>query len=269
MPNTTSDNKRIAKNTLLLYIRQFIVLAISLYTSRVVLATLGISDYGIYNVVGSVVTMFIFIRSALGNATNRYIAYAIGKGEESDLKRIFSTCLYVHFLLALLIIILSEIAGLLLLHYKLEIPTERMTAAFWVLQFSIVTCAIGVLCVPYEAEIIAHEKMSAFAFMSILDVSMKLLLVFALKVIPWDKLIFYGLFLLLVQLIDCIIYGVYCWRKFPETRNASQKDKSLIKEMFGFAGWNLVGNMASIVSAPIINVLRAKELVIQRQSFHN
>ncbi len=252
--NNISSNKRIAKNTLLLYLRQLFVLVISLYTSRIILDTLGVSDYGVYNVVGSVVTMFVFIRSAMGNATNRYIAYAIGKGEENDLKRIFSTCLYVHLLLALIIVILSEIAGLWLLYNKLEIPADRLTAAFWVLQFSIVTCAIGVLCVPYDAEIIAHEKMGAFAFMSILDVSLKLLLVFVLKVIPWDKLIFYGLFLLLVQLLNRIIYGTYCWRKFPETRKANQKDLALIKEMFGFAGWNLMGNMASIICAPVINV---------------
>lgn len=255
MPDHSFSNKRIAKNTLLLYLRQFLILAISLYTSRVVLDTLGVSDYGIYNVVGSVVTMFVFIRSAMGNATNRYIAYAIGKGEENELKRIFSTCLYVHFILAFIIVLLSEIAGLWLLYNKLEIPPDRMTAAFWVLQFSIITCAVGVLCVPYDADIIAHEKMGAFAFLSILDVTMKLLLIFLLKIIPYDKLIFYGLFLLLVQLLNRVIYGVYCWRKFPETRHANQKDKALIKEMFGFAGWNLMGNMASIVCAPVINVL--------------
>ena len=254
MPSNSSSNNRIAKNTLLLYFRQFIILAISLYTSRVVLATLGISDYGIYNVVGSVVTMFVFIRSAMGNATNRYIAYAIGKGEENELKRIFSTCLYVHLILASIIVLLTEIVGLWLLYNKLEIPADRMTAVFWVLQFSIVTCGIGVLCVPYDAEIIAHEKMGAFAFMSILDVTMKLLLVFLLKVIPYDKLVFYGLFLLLVQIINRVIYGSYCWRMFPETRKANQKDTALIKEMFGFAGWNLIGNMASIVCAPVINV---------------
>lgn len=254
MSNTNSSNKTIAQNTMLLYVRQFLILAISLYTSRVVLDTLGISDYGIYNVVGSVVTIFVFIRSAMGNATNRYIAFAIGKGEESDLKRIFSTCLYVHLILALLIVLLTEGVGLWLLFHKLEIPSERMTAAFWVMQFSIFTCGLGVLCVPYDAEIIAHEKMSAFAFLSILEVTMKLLLVFLLKVIPFDKLIFYGLFLLLVQLMNRIIYGTYCWKKFPETRNANQKDTALIKEMFGFAGWNLIGNMAAIICAPVINV---------------
>lgn len=253
--SVSSDNSRIAKNTLLLYIRQFFVLAISLYTSRLVLATLGVSDYGVYNVVGSVVTMFVFIRSAMGNATNRYIAYALGKGDEADLKRIFSTCLFVHFLLAAIIVVLSESVGLWLLYNKLEIPEGRMPAAFWVMQFSIITCAIGVLCVPYDAEIIAHEKMSTFAFLSILDVTLKLLLVFLLKVIPFDKLVFYGFFLLCVQILNRIIYGFYCWKKFPETRKANQKDAVLIKEMFGFAGWNLLGNTASIVCAPVINVL--------------
>ena len=253
--SVSSDNSRIAKNTLLLYIRQFFVLAISLYTSRLVLATLGVSDYGVYYVVGSVVTMFVFIRSAMGNATNRYIAYALGKGDEADLKRIFSTCLFVHFLLAAIIVVLSESVGLWLLYNKLEIPEGRMPAAFWVMQFSIITCAIGVLCVPYDAEIIAHEKMSTFAFLSILDVTLKLLLVFLLKVIPFDKLVFYGFFLLCVQILNRIIYGFYCWKKFPETRKANQKDAVLIKEMFGFAGWNLLGNTASIVCAPVINVL--------------
>ncbi|MBQ7622256.1 MAG: lipopolysaccharide biosynthesis protein [Bacteroidales bacterium] len=253
MPVSTS-NRTIARNTMLLYLRQFIILAISLYTSRLVLATLGVSDYGIYNVVGSVVTMFVFIRSAMGNATNRYIAFAIGKGETDRLKTIFSTCLYVHLLLALIIVLLTETVGLWLLYNKLDIPDGRMNAAFWVMQFSILTCAVGVLCVPYDAEMIAHEKMGAFAFLSIVEVTMKLLLVYLLRVIPFDRLIFYGLFLLLVQLMNRVIYGVYCWRKFPETRNAGRRDPALIKEMFGFAGWNLLGNMAAIVCAPLINV---------------
>lgn len=255
MSSSTSSNNRIAKNTLFLYLRQLLVLVISLYTSRVILATLGVSDYGVYNVVGSVVTMFVFVRSAMGNATNRYIAYSIGKGNESDLKRIFSTCLFVHLILALIVVLLSESAGLWLLYHRLDIPEGRMNAAFWVLQFSVFTCAIGVLCVPYDAEIIAHEKMEAFAFLSIFEVILKLVLVFTLRILPFDRLILYGFFMLCVQLINRLMYGTYCFREFPETRKANQKDVSLIKEMFGFAGWNLIGNMASIICAPVINIL--------------
>lgn len=250
-----SDNSRIAKNTLLLYLRQLLVLGISLYTSRIVLATLGISDYGIYNVVGSVVTMFTFIRSAMGNATNRYIAFALGKGDEGNLKRIFSTCMFVHIILAVIIILLTESVGLWLLYNKLEIPLDRLDAAFWVLQFSIITCVIGVLCVPYDAEIIAHEKMGTFAAMSILDVSLKLGAVFLLKLLGYDKLIMYGFFLMCIQLLNRLIYSGYCKRKFPETRHANIRDKDLVKEMFGFAGWNLIGNSASIACTPILNVL--------------
>lgn len=254
MADNSSDNKRIAKNTLLLYLRQLLVLAVSLYTSRVILASLGVSDYGIYNVVGSVVTMFTFIRSAMGNATYRYITFALGKGEDGDLKRIFSTSLVVHTILAVLIILLTEVVGLWLLYNMLVIPADRMTAAFWVLQFSIMTCAIGVLSVPFDAEIIAHEKMGVFSAMSIWDVSLKLILVLLLNIIGIDKLIIYGFFLMFVQLSDRIIYNIYCVRKFPETRGRSEWDKSLAKEMLGFAAWNLMGNMAAIACTPVLNV---------------
>lgn len=254
MVDNSSENKRIAKNTLLLYLRQLLVLAVSLYTSRVILASLGVSDYGIYNVVGSVVTMFTFIRSAMGNATYRYIAFALGKGEDGDLKRIFSTSLVVHTILAVLIILLSEVVGVWLLYNMLVIPADRMTAAFWVLQFSIMTCVIGVLSVPFDAEIIAHEKMGVFAAMSVWDVSMKLFLALLLNVLGFDKLILYGFFLMFVQLSNRIIYNIYCVRKFPETRGRSEWDKSLAKEMFGFASWNLMGNMAAIACTPVLNV---------------
>ena len=231
-----NDNRRIAKNTLLLYLRMLLVMGVSLYTSRVVLATLGITDYGIYNVVGSIVTMFVFLRSAMGNATNRYI-------------------LVVHFILALIIVFLFETIGLWIFYEKMVIPPERMTAAFWTYQFSIITCAIGIICVPYDADIIAHEKMGAFAFMSVLDVSLKLLFVFVLTLISSDKLIFYGLFLCVIQIVDRVIYGIYCHRKFEESRVRLKWDRSLVKEMFSFAGWNIVGNMAAIGCTPVLNII--------------
>lgn len=255
MTTVSSDNSRIAKNTLLLYSRMLYSMLIALYTSRVILQALGFEDYGLYNVVGSVVTMFTFLRSAMGNATNRYIAYAIGKGEFVRLKSVFATCVSVHLIIAGVIVVLCEVVGLWMLYNKMVIPPNRMTACFWVLQMSIFTCALGVICVPYDAEIIAHEKMSAFAFISILDSTLKLGVAFAVKFFPYDRLILYGLLLLLISFMDRIIYGAYCHRHFPETRlTKGSVDKALVKEMFGFASWNLVGNMGSVVCSPILNL---------------
>lgn len=249
-----SDNKRIAKNTLLLYLRMFYSLLISLFTARVVLQALGFTDYGLYNVVGSVTTMFTFLRSAMGNATNRYIAFGVGKGDADELRKTFSTCVIVHAILAILIIVLCETVGLWLFYNKMEIPPDRMSACFWVLQLSIVTCAIGVICVPYDADIIAHEKMGAFAFISILNSTLNLGIVYAVKYFPSDKLIFYAFLIFALQLMNRIIYNIYCHKHFPESKFARIVDKPQIKEMFKFAFWNLFGNMASIACTPILNI---------------
>lgn len=255
MADNTSNNKRIAKNTLLLYFRQIVVMAISLYTSRIVLATLGVTDFGIYNLVGSIVVMFTFIRSAMGNATNRYIAYAIGKNDQERLKTVFSTCLRVHWILAAIIVTFAEIVGIYMFCTDINIPAERMTAAFIAFQLSVATCALGVICVPYDAEIIAHEKMSAFAYMSILDVSLKLIVVYLLSVSSWDKLVVYAALLATIQLTDRLIYSLYCRRNFCEVRERRAVDNGLVKEMFGFAVWNLVGNAATMSCTPVINII--------------
>lgn len=250
-----SANKRIAHNTVLLYIRMIVVLAISLYTSRLVLAILGVEDYGLYNVVGSIVTMFMFLRSAMGNATNRYIAFSLGKDDEQEQNRVFSTCINVHLILAIIIIVLCEVVGLWLFYNKLVIPSERVSAAFWVFQFSILTCALGIICVPYDAVIIAHEKMGAFAFMSLFDVIMKLAAVLVLKYLTYDKLISYAFFLLLIQFINRIIYSVYCRHTFIEAHYKAYWDGNKVREIFSFAGWNIIGNMASIGCTPVLNIL--------------
>ncbi len=255
MSDNPSHNKRIAKNTLLLYFRQIVVMIISLYTSRILLATLGVTDYGIYNLVGSFVMMFAFIRSAMGNATNRYIAFAIGKNDHERLKTVFSTCLRVHWILAFLIALLAEAVGIYIFCTDINIPTDRMIPAFIVFQLSVFTCVLGVICVPYDAEIIAHEKMSAFAYMSILDVILKLIVVYLLTISPWDKLVVYAALLAVIQLIDRMIYSLYCRYKFVEVRERRVVDNSLVKEMFGFAVWNLVGNSAAMSCTPIINIL--------------
>lgn len=249
-----SDNKRIAKNTLLLYLRMFYSLLISLFTARVVLQALGFTDYGLYNVVGSITTMFTFLRSAMGNATNRYIAFGVGKGDAEELRKTFSTCVIVHSIIAILIVLLCEVVGLWLLYNKMEIPPDRMSACFWVLQFSIATCAIGVICVPYDADIIAHEKMGAFAFISILNSTLNLGVVYAVKFFPLDKLVFYAFLIFALQVMNRIIYNYYCHRHFPESKFARIVDKAQIKEMFKFAFWNLFGNMAAIACTPLLNV---------------
>lgn len=252
--NNNSSNKRIAKNTLLLYLRMFYSLLISLFTARVILQALGFTDYGLYNVVGSVTTIFVFLRSAMGNATNRYIAFGVGKGDLEELKKTFSTCLIVHTIIAILIIVLCEVVGLWLFYNKMDIPPDRMSACFWVLQLSIATCAIGVICVPYDADIIAHEKMGAFAFISILDSTLNLGVVYAVKYCPFDKLVFYAFLVFATRVLNRVIYNVYCHRHFPESKFARIVDKEQIKEMFKFAFWNLFGNMAAIACTPILNV---------------
>ena len=163
----STNNKRIAKNTLFLYFRMLLTMVVSLYTSRVILQTLGVEDYGIYNVVGGIVTMFVFINSSMVSSTQRYITYALGKGDFDLLKRTFATSLQIHALISIIIIILSETVGLWFLYEKMIIPESRMLPASVVYQCSIITCVVSVMSAPYNADIIAHEKMSAFAYISI------------------------------------------------------------------------------------------------------
>ena len=170
MSSQSENNKRIAKNTLMLYVRMLFSMVVSLYTSRVVLQTLGVEDYGIFNVVGGIITMFTFINNSMASSTQRYLNYELARGDEQKLRSVFSTALQIHCLIALLIIVLGETVGLWFLMEKLVIPESRMTAAMWVYQCSVLTCAVGLISVPYNAVIIAHERMSAFAYISILEV---------------------------------------------------------------------------------------------------
>lgn len=192
MTDTLQDNKRIAKNTLLLYVRMLFMMAINLYTSRVVLNTLGVEDYGIYNVVGGVVAMFGFINGSMASATQRYITFALGKGNFENLQKVFSTALQIHLLISLLIVILGETVGLWFMYEQMKIPADRMDAAFWVLQCSIMSTVVMILSVPYNADIIAHERMSAFAYISVLEVILKLAVVYVLLIFSYDKLVLYA-----------------------------------------------------------------------------
>ena len=255
MSDTSSANKRIAKNTLVLYVRMLFTMGISLFTSRVILQTLGVEDYGISSVVGGVISMFTFINAAMVSSTQRYLNFELVRGDANQLRSVFSTSLQIHALIALAIIVLSETVGLWFLNEKLVIPEARMTAAMWVYQCSILSCAVSIMSTPYNAVIVAHEKMSAFAYISILDVSLKLLVVYLLVVLPFDKLIILSILNLLVQLFIRYIYTLYCHRHFPESYFQFRFNKTLFKEMFGFAGWSFWGNLAAILYTQGLNMM--------------
>ena len=241
MTNTTENNKRIAKNTLLLYVRMLFMMAVSLYTSRVVLNALGVEDFGIYNVVGGVVAMFSVVSASLSSSISRFITYELGKGNQENLNKIFSSAVTIQIGLAGIIILLAETIGIWFLNVKMNIPEIRMEAANWVFQFSILTFAINLISVPYNASIIAHEKMSAFAYISILEAIGKLAIAYLIVVSPMDKLIFYAILMCIVALIVRFTYGNYCKRHFSECTYHFIWDKQLLKQMFSFAGWNFIG----------------------------
>lgn len=251
----SNSNKRIAKNTLLLYFRMFFIMAVSLFTSRVILNTLGVEDYGIYNVVGGVVAMFGFINGSMSSATQRYITFALGKGDEKRLQTVFSTTLQIHALIAFLTVILGETIGLWFLYNKMQIPADRMEAAFWVLQCSIASTVVMIVSVPYNAGIIAHEKMAAFAYISILEVILKLIIVYMLVVFYIDKLVLYAILLLVVQLLIRVCYSFYCNKHFKETKYHHVWDKTLFKEMVSFAAWSILGNLSFILFTQGLNIL--------------
>ena len=255
MTDIASNNKRIAKNTLMLYVRMLFSMIVSLYTSRVVLQTLGVEDYGIFNVVGGVITMFTFINAAMVSSTQRYLNFELAKGNSQRLRSVFNTSLQIHGLIAIAIIVLGETLGLWFVLNKLVIPEPRMTAALWVYQCSILACCVTILSAPYNADIIAHEKMSAFAYISILEVSLKLLIVYLLLVSPIDKLIAYAILTLSVQLLIRFIYSRYCHKHFEESYIEFNFNKALFKEMSGFAGWSFFGNLAAILYTQGLNMM--------------
>ena len=250
-----SSNKRIAKNTIFLYFRMLITMAVGLYTSRVVLNTLGVEDYGINNVVGGVVAMFSLISASISGSIGRFITFELGTGNIEKLKKVFSTSVTIQILLAIVIIVVAEIVGIWFLNNKLVIAPDRMVAAHWVFHCSLITFAIGLISLPYNACIVAHEHMNAFAYVSILEVVLKLVIVYMLLISPFDKLETYAVLGVIVAIIIRLIYGWYCKRRFVECSYRPILDKSLFKQMFGFAGWELVGSSAAILRGQGSDVL--------------
>lgn len=255
MIDTSQSNKRIAKNTLLLYFRMLLIMAISLYTSREVLDILGEVDYGIYNVVGGFVMMFTVISGAMTTATQRFLSFEIGKKEKGNVKVVFSTAVIIHLILGGIILLCAETVGLWFVNTHMNFPENRFTAVNWVYQFSLLTFIVNVISVPYNAAIIAYEKMKAFAYVSIIDVSLKLLVVFLLIGATVDKLILYSVLLAVIAVSIRVIYGLYTERNFPDCSFDWNWDSSYGKNVMSFVSWNLIGSLAGVAKEQGINVL--------------
>ena len=230
-------------------------MAVSLYTSRVVLSTLGIDDYGTYNVVGGFIGMLAFLNGAMSGSTQRFITVELGRNDENSLKRVFSTCIFTHFMIAALVFIIAETIGLWFVMEKMVIPYGRMTAAMIVYQCTIITSIIQIMSYPYNADIVAHEKMSAFAYISIFEAFANLAIVFLIRIGNFDRLILYAVALLIVKVSVIMVYRFYCKRHFVEASVKMIFDKTLIKQIFAFTGWNLWGGMAGTLMGQGINVL--------------
>lgn len=249
------NNKRIIKNTLFLYFRMIITLLISLYTSRMILKTLGIEDFGIYNVVAGIVTMLSFMSGAMISATQRFFAYEIGKGNNKELSNIFKMSMNIHIIIILFSIIIAESLGVWFLNNHMVIPSDRITSANWVFQFSILSFCITVLSIPYTANIIAHEKMKAFALIGILDVILKLVIVFLLELPDNDKLSTYSIYLSIVSLLILIFYYIYNKKEFNNTKFTFYWNKKLFNKLFSYTSWNFFGNLAAVSYTQGINIL--------------
>jgi O-antigen/teichoic acid export membrane protein len=253
--NSVSNNKRIAKNTILLYARTLFVMIISLYTSRVILQVLGVEDYGVYQVVGGMVAMFAVISQSLSSAISRYITYEIGSGNKERLAAVFSTSKVVQLVMAGIVLVLGEIIGLWFMHTHMQIPDGRMDAANWVLQFSLISFCVNLLNIPYSACIIAHEHMKAFAYISIFDSLSKLVICYLLLAAPIDKLVYYSLLLMVLSFGNRTIYALYCRKQFEEYHSPFHFYKNIFKEMFGFAGWSFYTNTNYLLNTQGVNML--------------
>lgn len=246
MQSSQENSKRIAKNTVYMFFRMFLVMAVGLYTSRVVLATLGVEDYGLYNVVGGVVVLFGFLQQALNNATYRYLAYGLGSGDDSALRNTFSMAINAHLILAGFIIVLSETVGLWILNNKLSIPAERFGAANFAYQMSVACCCINIIKTPYNSSIIAHEKMGFYAYTSIVEVVLKLLIVYLLVIGNFDKLELYSVLTLGIAVFMLVWYYLHCKKSFAECKYKLYWDGTLITNMVKYSGLSIIVNLVDV-----------------------
>ena len=251
----TANNKRIAKNTLYLYFRMLLIMGVTLYTSRIVLNALGVEDFGIYNIVGGVVILFSFINNALSSATQRFLNFEIGRGDVLGTKRVFSMSLTIHLFVALFVVLLAETVGLWFLNTQMNIPTERMAAANLVYQFSILTVCISFVQIPYYASVVAYEKMSFFAYIAIIEVILKLLIVVLLIYVGFDKLRLYSILTFLVAVLVFVCYKYYCNTWLAISRYKYFWDKILFSKLLNFSGWMLFGAAAGVSATQGVNIL--------------
>lgn len=250
-----NNNKQIAKNTLFMYLRMGVTMLVGLYVSRVVLQQLGVEDYGLYNVIGGIIAMFSFINGSMVNVSTRFITVYLAKNDIKMLNNIFSMSFLIHFSIGVVILLLGETIGLWYLNNKLVIPEGREFAAHWLYQLSIISCIISILYVPYNGLIVAHERMKAFAYISVMDSMLKLLIAIMIAYSPFDKLIFYGTLLAGVSFLDIIIYFVYCRKNFKESILVFYWNKAIFKRMLEFAGWALIGNFSYLFYSQGINLM--------------
>jgi O-antigen/teichoic acid export membrane protein len=251
----TENNKRIAKNTMFLYFRMMLTMVVSLYTVRVILSTLGVVDYGLYNVVGGIVTMFSFLSSSMASASQRFFSFDLGKNDMGQLKRTFSMTIFVYIIISVAILILAETIGLWFLNTKMVIPAERMIAANWIYQFSILSFLVTMFAIPYNSVILARENMAVYAYISIVEVILKLGMVFFLLLFSIDKLKLYAVLIFVTSCIVSFIYIVVCKRKYKETQFEFYWDKDLFKSMFSYSSWMLMGTMTTLLSNQGLNIL--------------
>lgn len=256
MPTDISqNNKRIAKNTLVLYFRTFVTMIVGLYTSRVMLQALGVDNYGINNVVGGIVAMSGLLSNSLSKSCSRYITYAIGIGNLTNSRNVYSTVVNVQLIMVIIVTVVLELIGVWFLNTTADIPEGRMQAANWVMHCSVLVCAIGLLSVPYNSTIVAHERMTVYAYMSIVDVLLKLANCFAVLYYGGDKLILFAILGVIEGVAIWFFYGWYCSRQFDEVKYNFQLDKALLKEMSGFTGWNMLGSTAALFNDHGVNML--------------
>ena len=251
----SQNNKRLAKNTLILYARMLFTVGISFYSTRLILANLGVSDYGVYNVIGGFVSMFYMVTATMTQAVSRFLTFELGRNDPKKLQQTFSTSLNILLLLALLVVLLSETIGLWFVNTKLNIEPDRMTVANWIYQFSLLSFVLEMISVPYSASVISHEKMGAFAFVTIAKVFLTFGIALSLAASPIDKLVFYGILVLAVSVSIQLMYWIYCKKNFPECQYSTHIDKVLFKDMFGFAGWNFLTTCTSMLSSQGVGIM--------------
>ena len=255
MVETQSDKRRIAKNTLFLYIRMLIIMAVSLFTQRVILDKLGPTDYGIYAAVGGVVAMLGFLNGTLSTGTSRFLTFELGKGDKEKLNNTFSTAFYAHLILSVIVAAVLLTGGVWFVEHKLIIPSERLSAAVWVLIISVFTTLVSITQVPYTSVIIAHENMSIYAYIGLFEAAAKLGIVYLLSLAPRDKLVFYAILVALVQIVIALFYRFYCIRHYEESRLQKRFDKPILKEMMSFSSWSLIANVSQVLGTQGLTVV--------------